>query len=70
MKKNMVAEEVFVNCYNFNNITKVKKGQFQGFFIKLSRAGVRAGAGVEIGDGARICSRGRKKYFRLHNTAK
>jgi hypothetical protein len=24
-KKIMVAEEVFVNCYNFNPVTKVKK---------------------------------------------
>jgi hypothetical protein len=25
----MVAEEVFVSCYNFNPVTKVKKGNFQ-----------------------------------------
>jgi hypothetical protein len=29
-EKTMVAEEVFVNCYNFNPITSVKKGNFQG----------------------------------------
>jgi hypothetical protein len=28
-KKTMHTEEVFVNCYNFNPITKVKKGNFQ-----------------------------------------
>ncbi len=28
--KTMVAEEVFVNCYNFNPIIKVKIGNFQG----------------------------------------
>ncbi len=28
----MVAEEVFVNCYNFNPISKVEKGNFQGIF--------------------------------------
>jgi hypothetical protein len=30
IEKNMVAEEVFVNCYNFNPISQVKKGNFQG----------------------------------------
>ncbi len=29
-KKIMVAEEVFVYCYNYNSITEVKKGNFQG----------------------------------------
>ncbi len=43
----MVAEDVFVNCYNFNPISvktkKVKKGNFHGtvpYLIKVS--GVRA----------------------------
>ncbi len=26
----LVVDEVFVNCYNFNPITCVKKGNFQG----------------------------------------
>ncbi len=26
----VAAEEVFVNCYNFNPITQVKKDKFQG----------------------------------------
>jgi hypothetical protein len=30
IEKSMVAEEVFVNCYNFNPIAKVSKGNFQG----------------------------------------
>ncbi len=33
----MVAEEVFVNCDNFNLITKVKKGNFQGILNKTIR---------------------------------
>ncbi len=41
----MVAEEVFVNCYNINSITEVKKGNFK-VSLKLSIAG--AGAGAEI----------------------
>ncbi len=34
-KKIMVAETVFINCYNFNLISKVKKGNFQGIEKKL-----------------------------------
>jgi hypothetical protein len=43
-KKITIAEEVFVNCYNFNPVTfKSKKALFH---IKLSGAGASAGAGA------------------------
>jgi hypothetical protein len=35
----MVDEEVFLNCYNLNSITSVRKGNFQGLFIKVSGPG-------------------------------
>jgi hypothetical protein len=48
----MVPEEVFVNCYNFNPITSVKTGNFQGILRHITRSGAGTGAGAEI----RICS--------------
>jgi hypothetical protein len=35
----MVAEEVLVNCYNFNPITKAKKGNFQGILKNYPEPG-------------------------------
>jgi hypothetical protein len=35
----MVAEEVLVNCYNFNPITKAKKGNFQGILNNYPEPG-------------------------------
>jgi hypothetical protein len=78
----MLAEEVYVNCYNCNPVRggggksciTTKKVIFSRNLIKLSRAGSGAGAG----DGARagaaipICGSGepeRKNYFRFCNTA-
>jgi hypothetical protein len=43
----MVAAEVFVNCYNSNSITSVKKEAISRyFFIKLSGAGARVEAKI------------------------
>jgi hypothetical protein len=49
----MVSEEVFVNCDNFNYITKVKKGNIQGtgYRILIKLSGARTVGGAEI----RIC---------------
>jgi hypothetical protein len=44
-KKIMIAEEVFVNCYNINSITEAKKGNFK---VSLKLSGARTGAGAEI----------------------
>jgi hypothetical protein len=61
----MVAEEVFVNCYNFNPFTWSKKGDCQCILKKLSGSGTGAGAEVwicgSVGPGSQ------KKYFRLRS---
>jgi hypothetical protein len=44
----MVAEEVSVNCVNFNPVTKIKKRYFFRYLIKLSGAGAVAGAAIRI----------------------
>jgi hypothetical protein len=69
----MVAEEVFVNCYNFNPITLVKKGNFQGNPLQnyleqdlepdLTLEPKRKFGFVVL------WSQSRKKYFRLSYTA-
>jgi hypothetical protein len=40
----MVAEEIFVNCYNFNPFSQVKKRQFfkESYKTILSRGGAGA----------------------------
>jgi hypothetical protein len=45
-----LAEEVFVNCYNFKPI-KSKRSFISRYLIELSGAGAGEGAGAEI----RIC---------------
>ncbi len=35
----MVPEDVFVNYYNFNPDTSVKKGNFQGILLYITRSG-------------------------------
>jgi hypothetical protein len=52
----MVAKEVFVFCYNFNPITKSQKRLFSRYryLVKLSGAGVGAGAAIRISGGSGI----------------
>jgi hypothetical protein len=78
----MVAEEVFVNCYNFNpfrvkhasfhvkkyqySLTQGKKGNFQDTLVSYKTIRNRGRSTIRI-----CCSVAPepKKYFRLYNSA-
>ena len=62
----MIAEEVFVNCYNFYTFTRVKKGNFQNIFLNYPEPGQKSKLQFVI---FAPRSRSRKNHFRLHNSA-
>jgi len=63
IEKNMVAEEVFVNWYNYDPITNVLKGHFQGTVsYKIIRSQSRRSDLQLRGAGAE------RNIFGLHNT--
>jgi hypothetical protein len=43
-----MVPEVSVNYYNFNHVTSVKIGHFQGILRYITRSGAGTGAGAEI----------------------
>ncbi len=44
----MVAEDVFVNCYNFNHINLAKESNFQGIILKVHKIEIFFGFDFEI----------------------